>query len=162
VFVVNLHYRLARSVKREGLYYVHCSEICGINKGFMSIVKIKCLVWIHSCNLSLAITTGASSQYPVDADQLQALIFTVTQKGTQALSAQVEDLNNQVQALQQTSSGRQVPVSQDDEPSHQSRDIHSGKGNESEHDKPSVEEPSRTMVNVRVPLSKTFLVVTIQ
>ena len=55
----------------------------------------------------------------MDADELQAFIVNAVQQGTQALSAQVEDLNNQVQALQQTSSGHQAPASQDDEPSHQ-------------------------------------------
>jgi hypothetical protein len=75
--------------------------------------------------LSLAITTGASSQSTTDANELQALIVNAVQQGTQALSAKVEDLNNQVQALQQTSSGYQAPASQDDESSRQSRDSHS-------------------------------------
>ena len=87
----------------------------------------------------------------MDADELQAFIVNAVQQGTQALSAQVEDLNNQVQALQQTSSGHQAPASQDDEPSHQSRDSHSDNDGEGEHDEPSVEEPSGTVVNVRVP-----------
>jgi hypothetical protein len=73
----------------------------------------------------LAITTGASSQSTMDANELLALIVNAVQQGTQALSAKVEDLNNQVQALQQTSSGHQAPASQDDESSHQSRDSHS-------------------------------------
>ena len=87
----------------------------------------------------------------MDADELQAFIVNAVQQGTQALSAQVEDLNNQVQALQQTSSGHQAPASQDDEPSHQSRDSHSDNDDVGEHDEPHVEEPSGTVVNVRVP-----------
>jgi hypothetical protein len=73
------------------------------------------------------------------------------QQGTKALSSQVKDLNNQVQALQQTSSGHQAPASQDDEPTHQSRDSHSDDDGEGEHNESSVKEPSGTMVNVRVP-----------
>jgi hypothetical protein len=68
----------------------------------------------------------------------------------------VDDLNNQVQAIQQTSFGRQAPASQDDEPSHQSRDIHSDDDREGEHDEPSVEEPSGTKTNVRVPSEQNF------
>ena len=98
----------------------------------------------------------------MDADELQAFIVNAVQQGTQALSAQVEDLNNQVQALQQTSSGHQAPASQDDEPSHQSRDSHSDNDGEGEHDEPSVEEPSGTVVMQGSPLSITFLVVTIR
>jgi hypothetical protein len=78
----------------------------------------------------------------MDADQRQALIFNAVQQGTQALSAQMEDLNNQFQSLQKTPSGRQAPASHDDEPSHNSRDIHSDDDCEGEHDEPSVEEPS--------------------
>jgi hypothetical protein len=37
-------------------------------------------------------------------------------QGTQALGDQVKDLNNQVQALQQMSSGHQAPASEDYEP----------------------------------------------
>jgi hypothetical protein len=59
----------------------------------------------------------------MDSDQLQAFIANAVQQGTRALSAQVEDLNNQVQALQQTSSGHQDPTSQDDESRHQSREF---------------------------------------
>jgi hypothetical protein len=92
----------------------------------------------------------------MDADELQAFIVNAVQKGTQALSAQVEDLNNQVQVLQQTSSGHQAPVSQDDEPSHQSRDSHSDDDGEGEHDEPSVEEQSRTLVSVRVPTEQNL------
>jgi hypothetical protein len=86
----------------------------------------------------------------MDADQLQAFIVNAVPQGTQALSAQVEDLNNQVQALQQTSSGHQVPESQDDEPSHRTKDSLSDNDDEGEHDEPSVEEPSGTTLNVRV------------
>jgi hypothetical protein len=62
----------------------------------------------------------------------------------------VKDLNNQVQALQQTSSGHQAPASQDDEPTHQSGDFHSDDDAEGENNESSVEEPSGTMVNVGV------------
>jgi hypothetical protein len=48
------------------------------------------------------------------------------------------------------SSDHQAPASQNDESSHQSRDSHSDDNGEWEHDKPSVEEPSGAMVNVRV------------
>jgi hypothetical protein len=46
----------------------------------------------------------------MDADQFQEFIVNVVQQGMQALSALVEDLNNQVQALQQTSIGHQAPA----------------------------------------------------
>jgi hypothetical protein len=94
--------------------------------------------------------------------KFHAFVVNAVQQGTQALSAQVEDLNNQVQALQQTSSGHQAPASQDDEPSHQTRGSHSDDDSEGEHDETYVEEPSGTMVNVRVPTEQTFLVVTIR
>jgi hypothetical protein len=68
----------------------------------------------------------------MDAEHLQAFIVNAIQHGTQALSAQVEDLNNQVQALQHTSSGYKAPTSQDDEPSHQSRESHSDGDGEGE------------------------------
>jgi hypothetical protein len=87
----------------------------------------------------------------MDADQLQAFIVNAVQKGSKALSAQVADLNNKVQALPQTSSGHQAPASQDDETSDQSKDSHSDVYGEGEHDELSVEELSGTMVNVRVP-----------
>jgi hypothetical protein len=77
----------------------------------------------------------------MDSDQLQAFIVNAVQQGTQALSAQVEDLNNQ-----QTSSGHQAPTSQDDEPSHQSMESYSDDDDEGDHDEPSVEEPSGTML----------------
>jgi hypothetical protein len=63
----------------------------------------------------------------------------------------VLDLSNQVQTLQQTSSGQQAPTSQDDEPSHQSMDSHSDGDREGEHEEPSLEEPSEAMVNARIP-----------
>jgi hypothetical protein len=74
----------------------------------------------------------------MDSDQLHAFIVNAVQQGTQALSAQVENLNNQVQALQQMSSGHQAPTSQDDEPSHQSMESHSDDDGEGDHDEPSV------------------------
>jgi hypothetical protein len=99
----------------------------------------------------LDIATGAISQSAMDADKLQAFKFNAEQQGTQALSAQVEGLNNQAQSLQKTSSGHQAPASQDDKTSLQSRDIHSDDDGEGEHDEQSIEETSRTMVNVMVP-----------
>jgi hypothetical protein len=74
----------------------------------------------------------------MDSEQLQAFIVNAVQHGTQVLSAQVDDLNNQVQALQQTSSGHQAPTSQGNEPSHQSRDSHSDGDGEGNHEEPSV------------------------
>jgi hypothetical protein len=74
----------------------------------------------------------------MDTDQLQAFIVNAVQQGAQALSAQEDDLNNQVQALQQTTSGHHAPASQDDEPSQQTRDIHSDKDGDGERDEPSV------------------------
>jgi hypothetical protein len=99
--------------------------------------------------LSLASTTEASNQSTRD-DQLQAFIVNAVQQGRQALSAQVEDSNNQDQALQRTSSGHQAPALHDEEPSHQSKDSHSDDDGEGEHDEPSVKESSGTMVNARV------------
>jgi hypothetical protein len=58
--------------------------------------------------LSLAVTTGATIELTLDADQLQALIVNAVQEGMEALSAK-EGLKNQAQALQHISSGRQVP-----------------------------------------------------
>jgi predicted chitinase len=78
----------------------------------------------------------------MDDEQLQAFIVNALQHGSQALNVLGEDLNDQVQALQQTYSGHQAPTSQDDEPSHQSRDIHSDGNDEGEHEEPSLEEPS--------------------
>jgi hypothetical protein len=97
----------------------------------------------------------------MDAEQLHAFIVNAVQQGKQARSAQflylqVEDLNNHVQALQQTSSGHQAPTSQDDEPSHQSRDSHSDGDGEGEHEEPSVEEPSGAIVNSRVPTEQNL------
>jgi hypothetical protein len=54
------------------------------------------------------------------------------------------------------SSGHQAPASQDDQPSHQTRDSGSGDDGEGENDEPSVEEPSGTMVNVRVPTEQNI------
>jgi DNA mismatch repair ATPase MutL len=92
----------------------------------------------------------------MDAEKLQALIVNAVQQVTQARSAQVEDLNKQVKALQQTSSGHQAPTSQDDEPSHQSRDSYSDGDSEGEHEEPSVEELPGAMVNARVTTEKNL------
>jgi hypothetical protein len=64
----------------------------------------------------------------------------------------VEDFKNQVQALQQSSFGHQAPESQDGKANHQSTDSHSNDDGEGEHDGPSVEKSSGTMVNVRIPI----------
>jgi hypothetical protein len=53
-------------------------------------------------------------------------------------------------------SGHQAPASQDDERIHQSRDSHSDDDGEGEHDEPSVEEPSGTKVNARVPSDQSL------
>jgi hypothetical protein len=90
----------------------------------------------------------------MNAEQLQAFIVNAVQLGTQTQSSQVADFNNQVQALQQKSSGHQAPTSQDDELSHQSMKSHSDGDGEGEHEEPSVEEPSGAMVNARVPTEK--------
>jgi hypothetical protein len=52
----------------------------------------------------------------MDVDELQVFIFNALKQGTKVLSAQVEDLNNQVQALYQTSSGYQASASQTTNP----------------------------------------------
>ena len=92
----------------------------------------------------------------MDVEQLKAFIVNALQQGTQSQSAQVEDLNNQVQALRQTSSGHQAPTSQDEEPSNQSSDSHSDGDGDGEHEEPSVDQPSGAILNTRVFTEKSL------
>ena len=45
-------------IKKEGIYYGQCSELCGINHGFMPIV-------VHACNMDFFFLSCVIKNFPI-------------------------------------------------------------------------------------------------
>jgi heme/copper-type cytochrome/quinol oxidase subunit 2 len=65
--------RLSQSfifLKREGVYYGQCSEICGVNHGFMPIVVCGCGManFVGFCFIRFILNSVITEDYPLNFD----------------------------------------------------------------------------------------------